>query len=165
MSSYTTKLTRIRQVSSSELQAHTIRAQHTLMLDKPGFVCLVCSGAAEVYNAQIEEGHPAGRRRFLFRARPRDAVFAIGDGSTSQSHLVMIALEELTVLEIPLLQIKDAFLSENVPLNEAIEAWANNVATFLSQGAIPPASEQISQYGDSTLDAGQNLYPGRNKVA
>src|SRR5215471_5381842 len=112
MSSYTTKLTRIRQVSSSELQAHTIRAQHTLMLDKPWFVCLVCSGAAEVYNAQIENGHPVGRRRFLFRARPHEAVFTIVDeGNESRSHFIMIALEELSVLEIPLLQLKEAFLS------------------------------------------------------
>ena len=75
MSSYTTRLTRIRQVSSAALQAHTVRAHHTLMLDKPWFVCLVCSGAAEVYSTPIESGRPVGRRRFLFRARPQDAVF------------------------------------------------------------------------------------------
>lgn len=148
------------------LRVRTVQPQHPIILDDPSLVWLVRSGAAEVFNSQVEDGSPVGRRRFLFRARPHDALFAIMDEKrTCLSRLIMMAVGELTVLEIPLERITEAFLSEEVPVAEAIEGWVNNVVAFTSNGAIPAAAEQISQVGDLVLDTGQDLYPGRNKFA
>jgi ATP-binding cassette subfamily C protein len=76
-----------------------------------------------------------------------------------------MAVEELTVLEIPLERMQEVLLSEGVLLGEALEAWVNNLSAFGSNGTIPAAAEQITKAGNLVLDEGLDLYPSRNQFA
>src|SRR5262245_2056914 len=101
----------VGKVPSLELRVRTVQPQHPVILEDPGLVWLVRSGTAEVFHSQIEDRFPIGRRRFLFRARPHDALFAMRDAENSSlNRLVMMAVGELTVLEIPLERINEEFL-------------------------------------------------------
>src|SRR5207247_3922352 len=156
----------VPELSSSEFRVRTVRAQHPFILDDPSLVWLVRSGTTEIFNSQVEGGSLVGRRRFLFRARPHDALFAMMDATnTLHSRLIMMAVEELTVQEIPLKRMKEVFQSEGVSVIEAIEGWVNNVVAFASNGAIPAGAEHISCGGELALDPGQDLHPGRNEFA
>ena len=152
----------VRELSSAGFRIRTLQAQHPFILDDPSLVWLVRSGAAEISNSQVEDRTPIGRRRFLFRARPHDALFAMMD-DTNTSRIIMTAVEELTVLEIPLERMKEAFAGEGLSVTEAIEGWVNNVIAFASNRAIPAAAEQISYGEDLVLD--DDFRPQRNKFA
>src|SRR4051794_15359078 len=98
-----------RDVPSLQLQVHVIRAQDVFIPDDPCSIYLVRSGSAQVFKAEVEAGSPVGRRRFLFRARIHDVVFAMLNGSSDSNRLIMIPVEELTILQIPFEAVKDAF--------------------------------------------------------
>jgi ATP-binding cassette subfamily C protein len=154
----------VREVSSTGFRIRTVQAQHPLILDDPSLVWLVRSGGAEISNSQVEDRTIVGRRRFLFRARAHDALFAMMGGSdTSQSRIIITAIEELTVLEIPLERMREAFASEGLSVTEAVEGWVNNVIAFASNRAVPAAAEQLS-YGKELMLEG-DFRPQRNKFA
>jgi ATP-binding cassette subfamily C protein len=128
-------------------------------------VWLIRSGTAQVFYSQIENGLTIGPRRFLFRARSRDAVFSLEETSeTSRNAILILAAEELTVVEIPMSRMEDTFTAAGVPIKDAIENWVNNFANLLSRASAPPSAEQISCGIELGLDAGQDVCPQRNQV-
>ena len=156
-------VTGVQAVPSSEIRHRTVRAQHSLILEDPSLVWLVRSGAAQVFCSQVENGSLIGRRRFLFRARAQDVIFSMMDGSsTCESRLIIMPLEELTILEISRDRMKEALTSQGIPVGNALEGWVNNVAAFISHGPIPRAADKISHAGESVLDVGQAIHSGRN---
>src|SRR5437773_2277287 len=153
-----------RDALSLDLQVHVIRAHEVFILDNPSLVYLVRSGSAQVFKTEVESGSPVGRRRFLFRARAHDALFTMLEGSNDGSRLMAVPVEELTVLQIPLERMKEAFQSEGVSGRTAIEDWVNNAVAFVSQEEKSVAAE-ILHPGQMLLDRAQHLHPGRNGFA
>ncbi len=98
-------------ILSLDLPVRIVSRHQVLIPDDPTAVLLVSAGSAEVFTSQVENGFPVGRRRFLFRARARDAVFSLSGGRQSDNHLVMMAADELTILEIPIDRMEEVFRS------------------------------------------------------
>jgi NHLM bacteriocin system ABC transporter ATP-binding protein len=141
-----------------------VAAHHALILDDPSVAWLVRSGGAEVFTSQAEAGRPVGRRRFLFRARVHDLVFALGDGvNKGQTQLAMIATEELSLLQIPLDRLEAVLEAEGVRAAAAIEAWAGSVSAFTVSGALPAGALQLPEFGEALLEPDQHFHPGRNR--
>src|SRR5689334_17230284 len=116
-------MTTVSQVSRLDVHLRTVSAHHALILDDPAFVWLVRSGGAEVFTSQAEAGRPVGRRRFLFRARVNDLVFAFGSdaGNNGRTRLALIATEELTLLQIPVDRLDLVLQVERVATAAAVE--------------------------------------------
>lgn len=152
--------------SSLEPRVLIVGSHHVLTLSKPAFAWLVRGGTADVFYSRVEGEAPAGSRRFLFRARPGDPIFALDErGVTRSGQLMMIAAEELTILEIPLEKFQQVLVSENLRVEDAVESWVNNVAAFVARGATRAAAEQIPAGGAMVLDEDQHLQPGRNNFS
>src|SRR4051812_27393169 len=111
-----TKFKSLEDSSSLESRIRRVDRQQILIVDDPSKVQVIRSGTASVFSSQIENGFAIGRRRFLFRARAGDAIFALSNNSTSGSmtHLVLVATDELTIAEIPVDRIEKAFADEGV---------------------------------------------------
>src|SRR5881397_1781151 len=152
-----------RDVRSPDL-LHVIPAHEILILDNPSSVYLVRSGSAQVFKTEVESGSPVGRRRFLFRARAHDALFTMLEDGNPGSRLLVVPVGELTILQIPLERMRQAFQSEGVSDRTAIEGWVNNAAAFISQEEKPVAAE-ILHPGQMLLDRAQHMHPGRNGFA
>src|SRR5262249_17563223 len=124
----------------SEVRVRTIGRQHPLILDDPSYVWLVRSGTAEVFSSQVEDGRPVGPRRFLFLASAHDALFTVKDEHhPSPNRLFAVAVDELSVVEIPLERMDESFRSQRVSVAEVVEGWVNNVTTFTSADSAPEA--------------------------
>src|SRR5262249_51556386 len=99
----------VREFSGPGLRVRSLSARQTLILEDPCLVWLVRYGVAEVFSSRVEDGLPVGRRRFLFRARARDALFAIAErGNRSASRLMLMAGDAVTLLEAPLDRLAEA---------------------------------------------------------
>jgi ATP-binding cassette subfamily C protein len=161
-----TKLKSIDEPPSWGLRVRSVNRQQILIPEDPSIVWLIRSGAAEVFSSQIENALAVGRRRFLFRARARDAVFSLGNSITdaSASRLILIPTEELTIVEIPVDRMEEAFLAHGIALTDAIEGWVNNMAAFISHEPLPAAALQITCGADVNLDSGQDVRTGRNEM-
>jgi NHLM bacteriocin system ABC transporter ATP-binding protein len=143
----------------------TVDRQQTLIIDDPSTIQLIRSGTASVFSSQAENGFAVGHRRFLFRARAGDAVFALRNSSEDDSttRLLLIATDELSLSEIPIARIQDELAAEGVALHEAIEGWINNIAAFVSHGPLPAPAVQVRVGNTIELDAGSCAHSGRNE--
>jgi NHLM bacteriocin system ABC transporter ATP-binding protein len=159
-------VTRVQELPSSGIRIRTVVAQQPLILDDPSLFWLLRSGAAQVFISQVENGCAIGRRRFLFRARVNDVIFSITDGTgTSESRLIVLPLEQLTVFEISRDRLKEALPSLGLSVTNVLECWVNNVAAFISDAAIPAGADKIYASGESVFDVGQTAHCGRNNFA
>jgi NHLM bacteriocin system ABC transporter ATP-binding protein len=157
--------TKVKLVPEAAAAVHvrTVPRQHVLILEDPTTVWLMRSGTAGIFHSQIENGSPVGRRRFLFRARTRDALFSLAESNdVSSNRLVLVPTDDVTLVEIPRDRIEQG-LTEGVAVNELVECWVNNVTAFLSRGFAPGAAEQISSDMDLAIGAGQHVHPERNQ--
>jgi ATP-binding cassette subfamily C protein len=128
-----TKLKSARELSPVESRVRSIDRQQILIVEDPSILLLIRSGTAEIFSSQIENGLAVGRRRFLFRARGGEVIFSLPSvRDVSASRLILVATDELTIVEIPVERIEEAFLAEGVALTGAIEGWVNNLAASLS---------------------------------
>lgn len=159
-----TMLKSVREPFLLESRLRTIDRQQILVLEDPSFVRLIRSGAATVFSSQIENGLAIGRRRFLFRARAGDAIFALAGSSPDAfaSRLLLIATDELTIAEIPVDRMQEAFAAEGIEVTQAVEGWVNNIGAHLSHEPLPAAGEQIAGGAAVEIASGKHVYSGRN---
>src|SRR5438552_3411226 len=121
------KVKRVPELSSI-LRIRSVPRQHVLISEDPTIAWLLRSGTAGIFHSQIENGFPVGRRHFLFRARAGDAVLSLVDNhGGSIGRLVLIASDEVTLVEIPLDRIEEGLLAEGAAITDAVEGWVHNV--------------------------------------
>src|SRR4051812_5721994 len=99
MSELVTKVKAVPEVPLWDFRVRSVPRQDVFILQDPSVLWFIRSGTAGVFSSQIESGYPVGRRRFLFRARAGDAVFSLVDGDSSLNRLLMMAAEEMTIVE------------------------------------------------------------------
>src|SRR5437764_9252573 len=117
-----TKFKTLEGSASLEPRICRVDRQQILIVNDPATVHLIRSGTGSVFSSQIENGFALGRRRFLFRARAGDAIFTLASSNTDAlvSRLLVVATDELTIAEIPVDRMEEAFESEGIVLTRAI---------------------------------------------
>ena len=143
-----------------------VRGHHPLILDDPSIMWIVQAGSAAVFSSQIEGGFPVGTRRLLFAAGVGDAMFTLKpESQESFNRLMILAVKDLEILEVPVERMAQACAAAEINLNEMVEDWVNKLSTFISAGAAPTEAQTVTGSGQIALGPEQSLRPQRDAVA
>ncbi len=146
-------------------RVHRVRGHHPLVLEDPQSMWLVTAGSAAVLTSRVDRGLPVGPRRMLFRASPGTALFAVSEGrADSGSRLIVLAIEALTLYEIPFERLDEALELVGLPLVETVEGWVEKLSEFAAAGLIPPVAEMLSEEGKFAVPPGVVLRAPRDTV-
>lgn len=137
-----------------------VRRARPLALGEPDRVWLVRSGTGEVRCSRMQEGAPAGSRRFLGWAGPGDALFALDAGGThTQRILTLHAIDELLISVIPFAALSDHSASAELTKASLIQKWVRKLADFLPSTETAPPGETLPAEGTARLEPGQVFAP------
>lgn len=156
-------MTEDRNIGSAETRTHTVRGHHPFVLDEPGTMWVVLAGSALVFAARIEDGAPFGERRFVGRVGIGESLLGLG-AADSSIRLIVLAIEDLTLVEHELEGLRADDLVDDVPLSERLEDWVNRLSTFIGADSGSAEIEQITESGEIFLDAGLRARAGRDRV-
>ncbi len=162
-------------------QLHRLKSNQTLQLDDPKTIWLVESGAIAVFAVTLREGKVSGQRRYLFTAKPTEAVFGVkqsfdseavasndserpGEASNKHRSLVAVAVEETVLRSVPRSYFKQLFAKYKPEIGRLVEGWINHLGRWLSKGSTPVISLETEGVQHLTLREEQKLKPKRDAL-
>ncbi|MEK6236471.1 MAG: NHLP bacteriocin export ABC transporter permease/ATPase subunit [Planctomycetales bacterium] len=145
--------------TGTEPKIQKIRGNATLILEE-GTPWRVDSGSLAIYDVRVEDGVPAGPRRFLFACRQGD-VLSGGRGlhEGAEFRFLAVALKESVLREVSL----DEKVSDPDVTPEEIaagmEEWIRKVSAILAEDAPLTHAERLEKHQETTLVPGQCVKP------
>ncbi len=120
-----------------------LRRNAALALEGPPAAWLVETGMVALMRARLENGAPAGPRRYLFTCRPGTLLLRLEPGALDDGHgLLALGLEDAAL--------REASLAESA----ALEDWVISLSSTVFTG-VPPAG--VPHHETLTLAAGDQL--------
>jgi NHLM bacteriocin system ABC transporter ATP-binding protein len=164
-----------KSTKSPQEHLHKLKSNQTLQLDDPQTVWIVESGAIALFAVTLKENHIQGQRRYLFTAKPTEAVFGVQVGMNSaavatagasdkQRSLLAVALEETVLRRVPQAYLEKGFANYKTEIGLLVEGWIHQLSRWLSNGSTPVISLETEGIQHLTLSKGQKLKPKRDAL-
>ena len=148
-----------------DLPVYRVQGYHPYLLTDPDSLWVVASGAAAVFDAAVERGLPVGARRFLFTANAGEVLLQVAPKGGIPSSLFVIGIENLQLVEIPLVLLEQCCAMAGVQPQELFDGWISRLAAVLAGNAAVPATvERLNPGTGLNLESGQTYAPVRGGI-
>ncbi|MEM7248127.1 MAG: NHLP bacteriocin export ABC transporter permease/ATPase subunit [Acidobacteriota bacterium] len=132
-------------------------SNQVLVLDEPRLLRVVVSGTVAVFSTRLEDGRPAGARRFLFRAQPGSPF--LGWRPRGGRGLLAVAVGEVELDERELLE-EAGPMPE--PIARLVESWCVSLTALMRGGERPRLITRVGGAREVELESGAALLPARD---
>ncbi|MCG8435812.1 MAG: hypothetical protein MJA83_17455, partial [Gammaproteobacteria bacterium] len=142
-----------------------IAGHHPFVLDKPGVFWFIAEGHVSVQGGAVDVRHgPESERLRLWECKAGQCLFSAVDvQGRYKSRLMVVALQDVVLYEIPIKKAQQFFALINKSLTNALDAWVMDAAACPLFADAPPA-ERTALEVTKVFREKQSIY-SRNKTS